>query len=297
MLTTLNLFKSYIDKTNDEHDSALELLIGAASDEVLKYVDNVIDSKLIAKDRIIKDTSSLLFLENYPILELVELLTDDQTITRTSDEYLILSDQGIIQLYSDALNGSHFVRDDKISIQYYAGYDAIDILAGTNDRLDYTNDDGTAALSIDVGTYMIKDLVIEINAKAVVANADFVISYNSITKLFTLISSDALFSLLFSSGDNTSRSIGLSLGFLTTADKTGALTYSSDNSVLGIPKDIIQATNEIVLKMWKESPQGANAFGLKSERIEGEQAGTLAYIIDSMPPHVISILKRYQRVL
>jgi hypothetical protein len=67
------------------------------------------------------------------------------------------------------------------------------------------------------------------------ATANIVVSYNDETQKYTFTSDGATFQILWKTGvhgsDNTDTSIGETIGFVTSADDTLALTYVSDNSV------------------------------------------------------------------
>ena len=121
------------------------------------------------------------------------------------------------------------------------------------------------------------------------------VTYNYITSKFTIVSGGAFLTLEWT-GDNSYRSTCLLLGFRVEADDTGVTTYTSDDSVLGIPSDLEQCCLEITLRMWQQSSFGRGSFDKDSEMMSGEQGGTLKFNTDPIPPHVKEILNHYRRV-
>lgn len=104
-------------------------------------------------------------------------------------------------------------------------------LAATDTKLDFTDQDGTFAATIPAGTYRDPHMLaqeIEIAMAAVSARTPTV-TYSDSTGKFTISITGITLSLLFSTGGNAANSIHDKLGF-TTADKTGATTYTSENA-------------------------------------------------------------------
>lgn len=113
---------------------------------------------------------------------------------------------------------------------YY--FDPILVTAGTS-YIDFTDDDGTAAIQIAAKYY--KDpgqLATAITTAFSNATTQTIVcTYDDINGEF-IFSTDtsAVLSLLWNTGANTANTIGAVLGFSTAADDTGSLSYTSDNA-------------------------------------------------------------------
>lgn len=110
-------------------------------------------------------------------------------------------------------------------------YNAITISA-SNKWLDATDAVGTFSVSVPEKTYATPIELAE--ALQLVLNdarlANYTVSYSSVTGKFTIATDSATLSLLFATGSHAANDIGLTLGF-TNTDKTGSLTYTSNNEM------------------------------------------------------------------
>lgn len=110
-------------------------------------------------------------------------------------------------------------------------YNAIKVTA-TNKYLDFTDDQGTQVAVIAEGTYATPvDLATAIQLALDAASTEtMVCTYSSSTGKFTISSGSLVFSLLFGTGANAANEIAQTIGF-TATNKTGAVTYTSDNEL------------------------------------------------------------------
>lgn len=110
-------------------------------------------------------------------------------------------------------------------------------ITNSNKYIDITDDGGTIAVTLATGWYKSpKELAREITTKATAAsvgsgNDTITCTFSSTTGKFTLTSNGSTFSLLWLSGTNTASSVGTTLGFVVSANDTGATTYTSDNAI------------------------------------------------------------------
>ena len=103
------------------------------------------------------------------------------------------------------------------------------IRAGVNDRLDF-NDGANKTITITPGAYSITSLCSTILTLLNTSSSGFTAcSYDTITMKVTITRSSN-FSLLFSTGSNTSTSIRTELGF-SAIDLSGTTTYTGQNVV------------------------------------------------------------------
>ncbi len=107
-------------------------------------------------------------------------------------------------------------------------------IGATNKFLDYTDDTGAHSVSIDEKEYkdphQLAD-AIQVAIDALSPSDPITVSYSDADGKFTFAAPAALvFSLNWATGPNAANTIGGTLGFITLANDTGALTYTSDNA-------------------------------------------------------------------
>lgn len=110
------------------------------------------------------------------------------------------------------------------------------IRAGENDKLDFTEGTtGDATATLTAGNYATgADLATEIQTQMNTAATDntYAVSYSSSTHKFTIAraTGTASFGLEWATGANAATSVGLDIGFDTSADDAGLLSYEGDNA-------------------------------------------------------------------
>lgn len=108
------------------------------------------------------------------------------------------------------------------------------VITSSNKYIDWTDDDGTAAASVEEKVYRSPVELAETleNAMNAQTSETISVSYSSTDGKFTISSStSATLSLLWDSGTNTANTIGEELGFTVSADDTSATSYESDNAI------------------------------------------------------------------
>lgn len=107
------------------------------------------------------------------------------------------------------------------------------VVTATNNHIDFTDDDGTVAAHIAVGTYKDPhDFAAAVTAAmaAVGVSHTSTCTYSDSTGKYTITNPGSTFSLLWNTGTNKAEDAHTLLGFAATGDKTGALTYTSDTA-------------------------------------------------------------------
>lgn len=141
-------------------------------------------------------------------------------------------------------------------LKYYRN--PIVVTAGTNDDIDFTDDDGTNACVVPPGVYKTPKALADAIKAAMddVSTDTFTVTFSNTTGKFTILSNGTTFSLLWDTGAGNATSIGTTLGFLVAADDTGATTYTSDNEITYNPAaaaapdsqdPLVVKKNEVVL--------------------------------------------------
>jgi len=106
------------------------------------------------------------------------------------------------------------------------------IKAGVNDHLDYYDGTSNNTIILTPGNYSGQGLATEINNQLDITQTDYIVNYGTVPNRFTITSYLSDFSLLFNSGVNKSKSVAYTIGFNDTTDKTGSLSYTSENDCI-----------------------------------------------------------------
>ncbi len=122
---------------------------------------------------------------------------------------------------------------------YKYDYDAVNdiiIINSKNCKIDFTCDGTTYAATLTSGSYSPTTLCTEIDTRLTAASGgSYTVTFNSITRKFTIAQGGATFSLLFATGTNAYISASGVLGY-DIEDQTAALTYSSTYALSGIAR-------------------------------------------------------------
>lgn len=118
----------------------------------------------------------------------------------------------------------------------YDAFNDIIIINSRNNKIDFSEGGAELTATLTPGSYSPTTLSTEIDAKLTAAGAQaYTVSFNSISRKFTIVSAGSSFSLLFGSGTNSAVSAGAILGF-DQADQTGALIYTSAYALSAIAR-------------------------------------------------------------
>ncbi|KKM70849.1 hypothetical protein LCGC14_1436590 [marine sediment metagenome] len=309
-LTTLSAFKGYfnIPAANTGNDILIELIIASCSDAIESHTKRKLRIRTYGSNSIQAEYgsgngSNRYHTKEYPIFSVTTLKEDTtlafaSTTEITSGDYLLKKEIGTIRLLP--ASGLIFTESkDNIKLIYKAGYGTFVIITGENDVIDFTDDGGTAAATLDAGVYTGATLATEIDTQMTAAGADaFVIAFNERTGIFSINGDGAVLSLLWNDGSNISSSVARTIGFSSTANNTGALTYTSDTGVIGIPQDLEQACLMLCKRLYKmHDVFGESRFDIEQEKIDGERGGTTKFNVDAFPPIVDKILDKYLRLI
>lgn len=136
-------------------------------------------------------------------------------------------------------------------------YDVIDdtiIIDSSNNKLEFREISSvTLTATITVGTYTPTALAAEIETRMEAAGAQaYTVSFNTLTRKFTLAQGGAYFDLVFASGSNVETSISNTIGF-DIEDQQSALTYTSGYALNGV----MRTTKPIT--MYREAPAYYNS--------------------------------------
>ena len=312
-LTTLSRFKQHINKTSTTNDVYIESLISVASSDIENYTKRKLRVRtygangLEAELKNGKGTNKL-YMNNYPIMSVTSIHDDiDRDFTaitlKASAEYMIWKDEGIIQLYSDALNGSKFSTGvANIKIIYTAGYGQIEIIAEVNDRLKFydSNVPSGAVVTVASGIYTPSDLASTIQTGILAATSEtghtFLYDEQDSKFIFTKGTGSVLGFYWLTGTTIQDRNIGKTIGFDISADDTSATTYTSDFSVLAIPSDLEMACIQLTNRYYKEGAFGSDRMDITMKtNVAGGSTSNVMYVQDEMPKNVKRILESYKK--
>ena len=209
----------------------------------------------------------------------------------------LLKGQGRLRLWDK--EGGFGLGFQNVRVEYFAGYAIVDINWGAN-KIDFKEHAaGTQYTAIippgehDVVS-LASHVMREMNATAGLNTYHATFDTKSRKYTVTMATGGTgTLQLLWNSGANTTESLGLALGFSTSADLTGATSYTPATNVLPrIPRDIEQAAIEIVSERYDRSPYGQDRLGIRSESI-GDYSVT--FFGTPIPEHVSLTLERYKK--
>jgi len=279
-LTRLSDVKAKLSLTTTAHDVSLSRLLTQASAFVQKQTMRVLKPK--AYTEYLDGGVHTLVLKEYPVIEVTGLYVDPLkefgSSTKLDTESYVWYADGRISLVD---LGSRFVKGHKvIKVEYKAGYSAHLIVenAFSIELSDTTQHEA----SITPGEYDIWSLC------SVVAQAlndldigTFTVEFDDTLQRVT-VASDVEFKPVVGS------SVWDELGF--TQDVQYAVTHYSDSAVVGVPHDLRQAVEELVI--FKYEAIGTGKIGYRSES-RGDQS--LQFDFSTIPFDIREVIDSYTR--
>ncbi len=313
-IITLADAKSWLNVSGTSKDTFLETLRDVTTRMIEDYTGHPFVTRQYTEYYDGRNETDVL-LDHYPVY--VELdnsgnvsnitMYDDTDRDWTSsdlidpDDYVIDPDIGRIRLYNEE---SSFANGrQNIKVTYWAGYSRFHVVDEQNNYIDITDAGGTAAVEIaendDQQTTwkgysaesLASTLQTALNANATLSGT-FTVTYSHITQKFTIASTLA-FTIDWSTGASSAKSLGTLMGYVTSADDIGGSSYTSDNAVIGLPSDIHMAAGKLIYRLYDESKHGSSTQEQKSKTIA--QGGTLAFVKNALPDDVKMILDKYVR--
>ena len=312
--------KSWLGITGTAEDTLLEQFRKA----VTLIVENYIGKKIVTRqftDFYNGTGKNTLLLKNYPIYVIYDDTTTPEEPTNITvyDDYdrefgsddqidasdlIVFADIGQIALYDD--EASFYKAVQNVKVVYWAGYTRFHIIDGANNYIDI-KESGGSEVSVVIPEAVCRDtnwpgysaedmaskIQTELNANASLL-LTYTVDYSHATQKFT-ISANGTFDLLFSTGTNSEKSIASLIGFSAT-DKTGGTSYTSNNTVIGVPYDLTLASQQIIDLLWQQAAAGKGLL-LQLTKSLPNNMGTVKLIVDQLPPIAKEILESYRRRL
>jgi len=317
-IVTLDELKSWCKITTTDNDAFFETLRTAITALVENFIGHTVITRSYTEFYNGMSQHRLL-LYHYPVYLELDSDSNPSNITLYDDterkwtssslidptDYWVEPDCGTITLYDDEWRFSTGVGCIKVS--YWAGMSRFLVVSGFNDRID-VQEDGGAEVSVQI---LAKDEARTeyrgYSAEALAAaiqtalnesenlNGTYTVSYDHVTQKFTISATGLTsLSLLWSSGSNAASSIASLIGFSTSANKTGALSYTSDFAVTGVPHDLRLACQQIALKLWEDSKQGISIQNVEREVLQ--QGINRVWVKNWIPITAQAILEKYKRI-
>lgn len=108
------------------------------------------------------------------------------------------------------------------------------VITSSNNKLNFDEGGSELTATITAATYTPTTLAAEIKTQMDGAGGagTYTVTFSTSTGKWTLASDQATFNLLWNTGTDTANTIGDTIGFDTSADDTGAVTYTGDNIAL-----------------------------------------------------------------
>ena len=151
-----------------------------------------------------------------------------------------------------------------------SGYFVID---ATNNKLDFDEGGGELVATITSGNYTASTLATEIKTQLDTAGGDtYTVSYSTSDGRWTIASDGSTLELLWDTGTDTAVSIGSTIGFDTSTDDTGLLSYESDFTAIhteeAVVFDLLAATDIDSFVMLFDPFEGVKLSGSASVHLQ-----------------------------
>lgn len=110
--------------------------------------------------------------------------------------------------------------------KFYYGFE----ITFTNNKFDFDEGSGELTAELDIGIYTAEQIADELKIQLdAVGTKTYTVTFNRSTRKFTIAANTGTYSILISSGSNATNSCYDDLGFTGVSDKTGSITYTSDD--------------------------------------------------------------------
>lgn len=182
--------------------------------------------------------------------------------------------------------------DMNVKVVYTAGFSEY-FITPDNNKLDIDEGSGEETITLTSGQYTGSELATEIETQLeAVSSAAYTVSYDKTIHRMTLTKSSGTFTIYWNSGTNVSVSDNLArlLGFDTENNDTGALTYTSNHPMVGVPYMLEYAA--ILLAEWNYRRAKEKRIGVTSSA-RGDEATTFSF--DIIPTHIKRRIEPYRQ--
>lgn len=238
---------------------------------------------------------------HYPIITLTSIYDDlyRQFGSSTQLDYAIdpyNDDVEIIEPHRQLvrnLDGTFGSGRSNVKLDYTAGYSTFVVQEGSNDQIEFVDSTSTNfTATLAEGEYNAVSLATEIQTKMDAATGTDTITctYSTTSHRFKIASSGATFEIKWETGGVRSDGCGRLLGFDITKDGFGATTYYSTYPALGIPEDLIDAVNTLIL--WRYEQIRERRIGQFSM---STQSGTgMSFDYNNVPQWFLDMIAPYR---
>jgi len=316
-LITLDEIKDWLAITESGQDSILTTFRDLTSQLIETYIDKKVVTRQFT-EFYSGDGKADLLLKHYPVYIKLDSSDDPSNLTIYddterdwgSDDLLADSDVwidpdiGRLKLYND--ESGFAIWTANIKVVYWAGYSRFNLVDEVNNYIDVNEGGGEVSVEItppyglqtNFPGFSAEDLASAIatalNANGSLSNT-YACTYSHLTNKFTISISGGTATMLCSSGSSSSKSIWDLIGFSTSGDKSASASHSSDNTVTGVPSDLVSAAMMITDRFYENSRQGSSRLDIISKNLA--QGGTITYAKGFIPETAQAILDSYSRVL
>lgn len=217
-------------------------------------------------------------LNHWPVISITSLYDDSNRDYGSNslidtDDYEIMQNNndnsGIVRIFDGVFADSK----SNVKITYVAGWSDFTIFNGLH-QIQFNEGASDLTASLTEGSYNGVTLAAALESALDDAGTNtYTVTYSETSHKFT-IEADASFDILWSTGNSATTELGNILGFDTSADDEDAVTYTSDEPVLGLPEDLMLAVEQLVRFYYNQIKE--NRIGKTSE-MRGEQSFSFDY--------------------
>jgi len=234
--------------------------------------------------------SNLLLTDYFPIVSITSLHDDPTrkyesgTLLETDTYEIQDSNAGIVR----RLNGKFQNSISNVSISYVSGFSDFEIITSYNDTIVVNEGGSDINVVLTSGKYnsatLATELQTQLNANVSTTNT-YTVTYSETMRRFVISIASGTLTLKWTSNIQ----LGQLLGFDTESDDSGSTSYVSNYSELGIPEDLIEATNSLV--RWRYEEIRERRIG--SFSISGERESS-SFDFSNIPSYITQMIAPYQ---
>ena len=234
--------------------------------------------------------SSHILTNSFPLISITSLYDDPSRDFTSgtlleSDTYEIQdSDSGIIRL----LDSRFYDGKSNVKIAYVSGYSEFEVITGYNDTIIVNEGGSDISVSISAGNYTSSSLATELQSQLTSDNSTtgtYTVSYSETMRRFVISTTASALTIKWTTNSN----LGSLLGFDTTSDSSGAVSYVANYPELGVPEDLIEATNSLV--RWRYEEVRERRIGRSSVSTDAQST---SFDFSNIPNYIIQMFAPYQ---
>ena len=266
-------------------------LINSASQFIMTFCNrNSFKYRTVSDERHDGKRSPHILTDSFPLISITSLYDDPSrdftggTLLESNTYEIQDSASGIVRL----LDSRFYDGKSNVKIAYVSGYSEFEIITSHNNSIVVNEGGSDISVSISAGNYTSFSLATELQSQLTSNNSTtgtYTVTYSETMRRFIIATTASELTIKWT----TSSNLGELLGFDTTSDSSGAVSYVADYSELGVPEDLIEATNSLV--RWRYEEVRERRIGRTSLSTDTQST---SFDFSNIPNYIIQMFAPYQ---